>query len=538
MRKKRDSDGKKGSLTIFAAISFLLIAELLFTLAEGVRQTELVRIAEMNTDAVTEAVLAEYCIPLWDKYQLLGYEASEDSENESSGLGLSAMTNEMTALSDMNFAVEKRYSILSQYNLLRLGVETASVTDYTLMTDDGGKAFVSAVSSYMSANLLYEEGKLAFSEAEQLYNSSRATESMTENSKFSLKAVSAAISAIEKAAESSGASEDSGTTASESSTSTIPVPESAKKAKGETLTARRRSSDAEETLKKTDSSSGGFLLSAILPSESTLSSNAITLSETVSGRTLLSGSGVGEDPGWSDKVYLEQYLLTRFSCFTDNKSDQVLNYELEYLIAGKNTDQANLKTVAAELLAIREAANLAYLASSTSKQELLEAFAETVSAVTVNPAIGEVVKAGLMAAWAYAESLMDLRALLAGKKIPAIKSDETWSASLENLVAILNGNAQAKESSSGISYKSYLGILLFMGSQTKEAMRAMDLIELTIRREDGYAAFRMDQLILEADVSITYYWKPLFLSFVSMLRTKAGVFSIQKTKQISYLKGS
>ena len=62
----------KGSITIFAALSFMLIAQFIFTMLEVSRTIEVRKTLQMNTESVLESIFANYCSPLWEEYRLLG----------------------------------------------------------------------------------------------------------------------------------------------------------------------------------------------------------------------------------------------------------------------------------------------------------------------------------------------------------------------------------------------------------------------------------------------------------------------------------
>lgn len=64
---------RKASITVFAALSLMLVAQLLFTLLEAARHYELQKVLYMNTDTVLESVFADYCSPLWETYKFLEY---------------------------------------------------------------------------------------------------------------------------------------------------------------------------------------------------------------------------------------------------------------------------------------------------------------------------------------------------------------------------------------------------------------------------------------------------------------------------------
>ena len=69
-----------------------------------------------------------------------------------------------------------------------------------------------------------------------------------------------------------------------------------------------------------------------------------------------------------------------------------------------------------------------------------------VSALLGNPGLTEVVAQGVLMAWAYGESIMDLRVLTAGGKVPSVKTKETWKLSLSGLLKL--GTTQDSGSSS------------------------------------------------------------------------------------------
>lgn len=51
-----------------------------------------------------------------------------------------------------------------------------------------------------------------------------------------------------------------------------------------------------------------------------------------------------------------------------------------------------------------------------------------IGGITLTPEVIEGVEKGILAAWAFCESVLDLRALLDGDKIPLIKgSDTSWT---------------------------------------------------------------------------------------------------------------
>lgn len=201
---------------------------------------------------------------------------------------------------------------------------------------------------------------------------------------------------------------------------------------------------------------------------------------------------------------------------------------------GRASDKDNLKIVIAEILALRSAANMAYLAGSASKQAQAMALAAIIGGITLTPEVIEGVEKGILAAWAFCESVLDLRALLDGDKIPLIKSDTSWTSSLYGMTSMLTGQVKAKSSNEGIGYKSYLGMLLFTKSMKNIAYRSMDVQEATVRMTGAHESFRMDNAICELSADVSYKYHGIFLCFVNLLDGADNEYTIKNKAKYSY----
>ena len=171
------------------------------------------------------------------------------------------------------------------------------------------------------------------------------------------------------------------------------------------------------------------VLSLVLPENTKVSGKSINIEETVSHRSLEKGtmdSYVGTD--WYQKVLFYQYLVNYLGNYVEKKQDRVLEYELEYVLGGKRNDADNLKIVVSELLAMREPLNMASLTASSQRQSEAMALAVTLAGVSANPAVIEAVKYGILVAWAFAESVLDVRTLLSGGKITTANAENSEDA--------------------------------------------------------------------------------------------------------------
>lgn len=243
----------------------------------------------------------------------------------------------------------------------------------------------------------------------------------------------------------------------------------------------------------------GGLLEIVMPEGFSLSQKAVDLSRTVSHRDLREGYGSLREnqAGTADTIFFNLYLLEMFGNAVEHGQDTALQYELEYLLEGKSSDQENLDAVVKKLCGFRFAANYTYLLTDTAKKAEAEAMAATLCTVLAVPGITEVVKQALLLAWAYGEGVVDVRTLLAGKKVPLAKSAETWQISLTGLLN-LNDTASVQEGvdiEGGYSYEKYLQILLFLEKKETLTMRALDLIEQSMKEIHGQEYFQADACV-------------------------------------------
>ena len=198
----------------------------------------------------------------------------------------------------------------------------------------------------------------------------------------------------------------------------------------------------------------------------------------------------------AERVAFVEYLMRYLGCFLQQSEGSALDYELEYVIVGKDADADNLKGVLHRLLAMREAANATYLFADKEKSGQAETAALAVSVVLLVPELKDAFKTAFLLGWAYGESVYDLRTLLDGGRIPLIKDKNTWHYSLTNILEdawddFVNGHVE-KDKGEGLDYQDYLKILLLLSREEDVTMRAMNMVEADIRQTEGNRAFRLD----------------------------------------------
>ncbi len=481
----------RGSMTVFAAMSIMLVAAFLFALLESARIVEMRKMVRIQTDSVLESVFAAYVKPMWENYHLLTWNAGDGEQ-----LSFSEKEAYIRDLSE-----EMRLS--KKASLIQMEMTGVSFDRYLLLTDENGKAFVSAAAAYM-------QRFLPLAELKQIYGNYEAADLLEESQKGKEDALEKSLETIKTIEESE---ED---------------PKEEKAALPEEL-----QENPLETVKKAKNSK---ILDLVVTDKNNISSASMEMSRLPSRRRLASGNLKTDlNASWLETVLFDQYLVSSFSNYTNIMEGRALNYELEYLLCGKGTDVDNLEGCVMRIIGIREVANLLYLMTDAAKQSEAMAAATAIAGASLNPAIVEIVKLGLLAAWAFAESVLDVRTLLNGGSIPLIKNSAQWTSDLLHLPSVFTGSVQA-ESSGGLDYTSYVGLLLFSQDSGRLAYRAMDLQESAVRMLDGYHDFCIDHMVLDAEITACYRAHSIFLGMESITAGMDGEFQLTGSSSYSYRK--
>ena len=247
------------------------------------------------------------------------------------------------------------------------------------------------------------------------------------------------------------------------------------------------------------------LLSLLVSNQEELSNRSITPETLPSHRTLQKGSFVQEmQNGTGDRLFFIAYLFEHFSNATDGERQAPLLYEQEYLLGGQARDQENLEAVCKKIMNIRTVSNYTYLLTDSAKQAEAEAMALTLCSLISLPAVTEVVKHAILFAWSYGESIVDMRALLKGKKVPLVKSSDSWQLQLSNLAALGTEKeiANEKDMERGLSYQDYLKGLFLLEDTGTLSMRCLDLIETNLHIKTDQC---MTKVEIQSDSFTTTY---------------------------------
>ena len=229
------------------------------------------------------------------------------------------------------------------------------------------------------------------------------------------------------------------------------------------------------------------------------------------------GYGSFEDvaeEGTQSKLLFGEYLLEHFSVAVEEtetaedsiaEEDKALDYEMEYILEGKGSDRENLEAVAKKLLLLRFAPNYGCILGSAGMRAQAESLALTLCTAAALPMLTGAVTQVLLLAWAFGESIMDLRSLLGGSRVALVKTEENWQLRLTALLTLgtEEDTGEGEDMADGLSYKEYLRILLFLKEKEKMTMRALDMTELCLRREKGLTWFRADCCVCKMELEST-----------------------------------
>lgn len=436
---------KKGEVTVFLS---LILAVLLFFFQACLESARLAFLRSQTQEALELAeysVLSEYHRELFDRYGLFYVELGYGSGQE-----------------DTAYLKQRLHGFLKE-NLPKGSINALEAWNFSRASDDNGMAYYEQAVSYMKqktgAALLeqfrsYNELESQIQDRGQEYEEAKAREQRN----------------LEELRQRREDEEQAGT----------PDP-----------------------ISSVNSLKNGSILHLLLSDNSgNVSGKRADLERVPSQRSCLSGSGAkGIHKGnVANDLFFHGYLMENLTNAVEFLAEEKeagpwLDYQIEYLIGGKDTDIANLETVCGRILAIREGMNYAYLQTDTAKKAECEALAIALVGITMIPGLVEAVKQALLLAWAFAESIADVRALLNGKKSAFWKGEGIWRTSLEGALDLRNSASgfDGGEDSKGLSYEDYLGILLTAVGRETKAMRSLDVIEGVIRRIPGCGGFYIDQ---------------------------------------------
>lgn len=520
----------RASITVYSALAFWLITSFLFALLEAGRVYCLNAFTDMSASTALESVCAEYQPGLWEEYHLLGL----DGAYGGSEFSIDYVTAVFRERMNKNLNGEHAGGGLNG-----LSLSSVSPAGYRLLTDADGAVFLACISDYMKSNLpmeaaqaLYENytGNAALEEEGKLKGSVEDAQNALDEAK---RLQEAAAEGAEQAVPGEGGADsdaNAAQTADRTGDAGAGNPGTAQ-LQGAAGAAEPVENPLETALAWKRNTFAGLVLEDV----SSLSTKSIRSEDSVGTRNCQRGTIQGQpEVSWYDKILALEYAGIYFADYQAPATEHALSYELEYLLCGKQSDRENLEGALQRLLLFREAANVTHILSDSGKWNETLAVANALAGFTGNPGIIQLVQIGVIAAWAYVESILDIRALLAGDKIALVKRGEQWTSSLGNLSGVFGKEHRAKDCGDGLSYQGYLKGFLFLLDERRLSVRMMDLIEKNLRLAPASRNFRADHIVCEVSYDMEVSADPLFWRFVSVVAPAMNEHGFSCSKQFSY----
>ena len=190
-----------------------------------------------------------------------------------------------------------------------------------------------------------------------------------------------------------------------------------------------------------------------------------------------------------NSILFNEYVLSHFTSIVNSKnSKNKLDYEVEYILKGDNNDKVNIKKVLRDIKLIRLPINIAFLVNDTIYNNAAKIAAIIISGLTFNLSAIKATKMAIITAWAYAETAIDVKGLIEGKKVPLVKNRDTWHLGFDNIINFWN--VKPKDNKKGMSYDDYLRGFLLIKSSSIKVRRSMDLIESNLNIDFRKIAYK------------------------------------------------
>lgn len=448
---------RRGYITVFLSLSLTLILSLVFTVIEGARISAIRMKFECVTDIGMNSVLAEYHRELLKQYDLLFVDTSYCGSHPSIANTEGHLRNYM----HKNLQAGEGRGIFGGRDFLAMDVGSAKISEYSVASDQGGAVLKRQATDYLND---YPLGAIL----------DKVTENVGLLQGFGLDTTD--VGAMRSRYEAEIAK--------------IGLPEvEVEEGKFEKVPLNNPA-DAVNALR------GSGVLNLVLEDPSAVSAVKVDLGLYYSHRSeRMTGTGLCAEAvevgGEANELVFQTYLFEKCGYYGEELEKGLLKYQMEYILMGKDTDWQNLEQVAKRLLLWREAANVLYILSDSAKVAAAQALAATLSAVMLMPALMEPVKYLILFAWAFVESLQDVKTLFSGGRVPIFKTAADWKTGI-GCLQNAKGSLTKNEGGRGLNYKEYLQIMLFLQNAESRTERAMDIMEMDIRLTPGNAAFRID----------------------------------------------
>ena len=283
----------------------------------------------------------------------------------------------------------------------------------------------------------------------------------------------------------------------------------------------RLQSDEEETdsswkidLPKISFPSIDVLTEAVFGSTEMLSEKSIRLNERIRQRELNTGDGTRINPSAGEMQLFHKYILKNcyyYGARDPGKWKDSLEYQVEYIISGKDSDYENLEAIMWKIFLSRAVGN--YLFYPNDAEKVAKARAEAFAMVGIfgDGVLIESVKELCLISMAIEDGIWQTKQIFAGEKVPLYQK------------GIFSGIF--------LGYEEYLLLFLNTVNKTQKIYRCMDVIELETRIRSGYENFRLDHCVDAFELQWEYRFSSLF---AGLTLSDGGIYENQIIRKVYY----
>lgn len=460
---------KKGVITVYMSCVLMVMLSLIFTLIEGARINGLRMQIECAMDISMQSIFAEYHRELLEQYDLFFIDSSYGSDNFS----IHNTEEHLRKYLTYNVKLEKNIGLSRGIDLYGLSVQTVTITRESAAADEQGDVLKRQAIAYIK-------------------------------NKYGLDILEGVKENIKKSEENNIFTRDITSERNQNQT----VIDNTEIPPKQTSEDEWEEVELENPADRVNQMHSMGILNMVIDDKNTLSNYSVDVSQYVSHREKHVGDGLDitmEKPsGKMDELLFGEYILEKFGNYCQVLDKALLKYQIEYILSGKSSDIENLKYVANKLLLCREAANVVYIYTDSAKVSQAKTLAAAIAAAVNMPILTEPIKHSLLFAWSFAESVIDVKTLLAGKRVPIMKRAEDWNLTLSQMLDF-SGNAwEGKDCENGVSYEGYLRMFLALQNKEEKVYRCMDVIEMDIRQTPGNRQFRIDYCVDSIEAEVTF----------------------------------
>lgn len=465
-----------GYLTVYLSLVFAIILSLLLALVEGAAMGAARLQAELVADLGLDSVFAEYHRELFHQYGLFFI---DDSYGTGKG-SISKVEKQLEDYMSYNLNPGKGLALAPGSNWVSLENTYLEIEEAAFATDNMGEVWKAQAIDYMKSKYGMDiiegiQGQIQTVEKEQLLSGDLNEKLSEYKAEF------------------------------ENALKTEEIEETNQKTK--------EGFSYDSVIDFFDSFAGKGILYLTVSEPEIVSNAVMRREECVSYRAqqgnVNKGSGlpeyVEEPDGMINELLFHEFLLEKYGYYAQEKEGSHLQYQIEYILYGRDNDISNLRECAQQIFMLRSMSNYIYLTTiDTAKYKEVEVVAMAICSLIGLPEIAEVLTQIIVIIWAMSEAILDVKSLFEGGNVPLIKSKGEWQLGLSGIFHGSNYGNKVTQTS-GLSYKGYLRILLGVMLDKKEmVMRSMDIAEMDIRKTKGNENFRIDQCMDYLKVSFGF----------------------------------